>query len=127
MWQEFKAFLVKQNVLSLAIAVIVGAALGALVKATVDDFLMPVVNVFTPGGDWKKATLDVGPMKFGVGDWFSAFISFLIVSIVAWRIAKALIKPEPAAAAPATKDCPYCRMKVDALATRCSYCTSALG
>ena len=126
-WNEFKAFLIKQNALALAIAVVIGAALNKVVTAIVDDFIMPIVGAATPGGEWQKATLDVGPVKFGIGDFLSAVLNFLIIGLVAWRITKLFIKPEPEAAKPATKDCPYCRMTIDAAATRCAHCTSQLG
>jgi large conductance mechanosensitive channel len=126
MWNDFKAFLLKQNVIALAIAVVIGAALGKVVTGVVDDFIMPIVGAVTPGGDWQKATLDVGAVKFGVGDFISVLVNFLIVSIVVWKISKAFIKPEPAAAAPATKECQFCKMTIDAAATRCAHCTSAL-
>ena len=126
MIRDFRAFLIKENVLALAIAVIIGAAMSKLVTAVVDDFIMPVVAVLTPGGEWQKATLDVGPVQFKVGDFLSALLNFLIIGFVAWRLTRLLMKPAPAAAAPATKQCPYCRMTIDAAASRCSHCTSQL-
>lgn len=123
MLSEFKSFLIKQNVLALAIAVVIGTALNTLVKALVDDFIMPIVAVLGPSGDWKTATWDVGSVKFGVGDFVAALVNFIIIGFVAWRISKALIKPDPETP---KKDCPYCRMSVDAAATRCAYCTSDL-
>ncbi len=125
MWNEFKAFLLKENVIALAIAVVIGAALGKVVTAVVDDFIMPIVGAAAPGGEWQKATLDIGSIKFGVGDFISVLINFVIIAYVVWRISKAFIKPAPAAATPLTKQCPYCRMIVDAEATRCAHCTSA--
>ena len=121
--KEFKDFLLKQNVVALAIAVVVGTALNTLVKAVVDDFIMPIIVAFGPGGDWQKATWTVGSVKFGIGDFAAAVINFLIIGLVAWRISRIFIKP--AAEAP-KKDCPYCRMSMDAAATRCPYCTSQL-
>ena len=123
MLKEFKDFLLKQNVVALAIAVVVGTALNTLVKALVDDFIMPVIVAIGPGGDWQKATWDVGAVKFGVGDFAAAVINFIIIGLVAWRISKVFIKP--AAEAP-KKDCPYCRMSIDAAASRCPNCTSQL-
>lgn len=123
MWNEFKTFLIKQNVLALAIAVVVGVALNALVKALVDDFIMPIVGAATPSANWKAIVWHVGPIAFGVGDFASALLNFIIIGLVAWRISKAFIKPE---AAPSTKQCPFCKMTVDSAATRCSFCTSAL-
>jgi large conductance mechanosensitive channel len=123
MLNEFKEFLLKQNIIALAIAVVVGTALNTLVKALVDDFIMPIVAAIGPGGDWQTVTWTVGSVKFGVGGFLAALINFVIVGFVAWRISKAFIKPE---AQKPTKDCPYCRMSMDAGATRCPHCTSQL-
>lgn len=123
MIKEFKDFLLKQNIVALAIAVVVGTSLNTLVKALVDDFIMPIIVAIGPGGEWQKATWNVGPVKFGVGDFMAAAINFLIIGFVAWRISKIFIKP--AAEAP-KKDCAYCRMSIDAAATRCHHCTSQL-
>jgi large conductance mechanosensitive channel len=120
MVKEFKEFLLKQNVVALAIAVVVGTALNTLVKALVDDFIMPILLYVQPNGDWQKATWDVGTIKFGVGDFLAAAINFIIVGLVAWRISKLFIKDAP------KRDCQYCRMPVDMAATRCPNCTSQL-
>ncbi|HZE09130.1 MAG TPA: MscL family protein [Gemmatimonadaceae bacterium] len=121
MYTEFKDFLLKQNVVALAIAVVVGTALNALVKSIVDDFIMPVIVAIGPGGEWQKATWTVGSIKFGVGDFASAVINFIIIGFVAWRISKIFIKPT---AEPAKKTCPFCKMTIDPAASRCPYCTS---
>src|SRR3954464_8481890 len=123
MLKEFKEFLLKQNVVALAIAVVVGTALNALVKAVVDDFIMPLVVAIGPGGEWQKATWTVGTVKFGIGDFISAVINFIIIGFVAWRISKIFIKPETAAP---TKNCPYCKMSMAQAATRSPHCTSQL-
>ena len=123
MLKEFKDFLLKENIVALAIAVVVGTALNTLVKALVDDFIMPIVAAVIRGGEWQTATWNVGSVKFGVGDFLAALINFLIIGFVAWRISKIFIRP--AAEAP-KKDCPYCRMSMDAAATRCPHCTSQL-
>ena len=118
MWSEFKGFLVKENVIALAIAVVIGAALGKVVTGVVDDFIMPIVGALAPGGDWQTATFDIGSVKFGVGNFASVLINFLIIALVVWRISKAFIRPAPAAEAPSTKECPYCRMNIAAAASR---------
>ena len=123
MLSDFKAFLLKQNILALALAVVVGTALNGLVKAVVDGFIMPVVSVITPSGDWQKATWNLGPLHFGIGLVLSALLNFLIVGFVAWRISKLLIRDTPTAA---TRTCAYCRMTIDAAASRCPHCTSEL-
>lgn len=124
MLREFKAFLIKQNVVALALAVVIGAALTKLVTAVVDDFIMPFVAALTPSNSWKTATLDIGPVKLGVGDFFAALINFLIIGFVAWRMAKLLVRDTPPDS-PTTK-CPFCVMDVDKQASRCPHCTSAL-
>ena len=124
MLREFKAFILKENVLALAIAVVLGAAFGKVVTAVVDDFVMPIVGALTPSGSWQKATLDIGSVKFGVGDFVSVLISFIIIGFVVWRISKAFVPPAPAG--PLTKPCPYCRVAIDPEASRCPHCTSEL-
>jgi len=126
MFREFKQFLVKENVLALAIAVVLGAAIGKLVTALVNDFIMPIVAAVMPAGDWRAYTLEVGPVTFLVGDFIGAVIDFIIIAFVIWRISKAFIKPAPAGEKPATRECPYCRSAIDARATRCAHCTATL-
>ena len=124
MLRDFRNFLVKDNFVALAIAVVLGAAVGKVVQAIVDDFIMPIVGAVTPSGEWQKATWDVGSLKFGIGDFASVAINFIIIALIVWRIAKLLEKPAPAPAM--TKDCQFCRMSIDAAATRCPHCTSQL-
>lgn len=123
MWTDFKAFLLKQNVLSLAVAFVVGVALNAVVKAIVDDFIMPFVGAITPGGTWRTFVWNVGGVKFGVGDFVSAVLNFIVIGLVAWRLSKLVPAPP---SGPTTKTCPFCFGSVDARATRCAQCTSNL-
>jgi len=125
MLRDFKNFLMKDNFIALAIAVVLGAAAGKVVQAIVDDFIMPIVGAAAPQGEWQKATLDLGSVKFGIGDFASVLINFLIVAFVVWRLAKLLEKPAPPPPPPA-RQCQYCRMEIDAAATRCPHCTSQL-
>ena len=120
---DFRKFLLKQNILSLAIAVVVGAALSGLVKAMVDGFIMPIVGALTPASGWEKMTLDVGSVRFQIGAILSAFVNFLIVAFVAWRLTKFFVKED---AAPPARVCEFCRMPVDLAATRCPHCTSQI-
>ena len=126
MWQDFKAFLIKQNALALAIAVVIGGALDRVVKAIVDALIMPIVTMFSPSPErWESLTIP-GPIPLRYGLVVSAIINFFIVGFVVWRISKAFIRPEPAAAGPAVKICPFCTMSIGAAASRCPHCTSAL-
>lgn len=122
MWQDFKSFLLKQNALALAIAVVIGTALNKVVTAIVDDFIMPIVTVFNPAGDWQTHKTQVGPFLFGVGDFAAALLNFIIIGIVAWRLSKLV----PAAPTPTTKSCPFCFNSIDPRATRCPHCTATL-
>ena len=120
---DFRKFLLKQNIVSLAIAVVVGAALQVLVKAFVDSFIMPVIGALMPAGAWQTWTVGYGRVQFGVGAFLSAFVNFLIVAFVAWRMAKMLVVAD---APVPTKDCDFCLSKIDPRATRCPNCTSEL-
>ena len=126
MWADFKAFLLKQNIMALAIAFVVGAATTELVQALVADFIMPIVTVMMPGDQWRTSEWNVGPFEFLVGHFLWALINFLIIGFVAWRISKIFIRQPKPGETPATRSCPYCKQQVDATATRCSYCTSEL-
>jgi large conductance mechanosensitive channel len=125
--REFKAFLIKQNVLALAVAVVMGAAFTKVVDSVVADFIMPIVGALTPEGAWRQWTLDAGPVSFGIGNVLNAALNFLIVGFVAWRLTKAFIRPAPPTPDAATRACPFCRMTIDAAATRCPHCTSEVG
>lgn len=82
-FQEFKDFLEEYKVLGLAIAVIMGLASNALVKALVDNIIMPIITPFIPGGAWQTATLKIGPIVLGWGAFLSSLIYFLIL---AWAV-----------------------------------------
>src|SRR4029078_13450159 len=95
MVNEFKEFLLKQNVVALAIAVVVGTALNAVVKSIVDGFIMPIILVAQPGGDWQTAKFTAGPFTFGVGALLAAVLNFVIVGFVASRISRLVICHRP--------------------------------
>jgi large conductance mechanosensitive channel len=123
MYSEFKAFLAKNNVMALAVAFIMGAAVGKLVSALVNDLIMPVVGAVLPSGDWRQITSQIGNAKFLLGDFAGTVLDFAIISFVVFLIGKALIKPAPT---PDTKTCPACQEVIAAKATRCKYCTETL-
>ncbi len=91
---EFMAFLNKNKVIGLAIAFIIGAAASKLVTALVNDIIMPLISVLIPGGDWRLTTLDVGPVKFLVGDFVGALIDFAIIALVVFLIVKYMVKED---------------------------------
>lgn len=138
MWQEFKAFLIKQNMLALALAVVIGVATNTVVQSLVDGLIMPIVGLMLPGGAWQEFQVSLGSPVVGpdgtttqnalqIGSILGALINFLIVALVVWQITNLVIRPAPDDPKPATVPCPHCRQQIDAAATRCAYCTSALG
>jgi large conductance mechanosensitive channel len=127
MWKEFKAFLIKQNAIALAIAVVIGAALNSVVDSLVKGFIMPIVATVAPDPKSWETAVTPGPIPFKVGLIASAILNFVIVGFIAWRLAKLFIKEAPAAAAKSVKACPFCLMgDLDPAATRCPHCTSDL-
>jgi large conductance mechanosensitive channel len=133
MWREFRDFLLKQNALALAVAVIIGAAMGRVVTSLVGDLLMPVLSLGMPGGDWRAAKIvlsqTVGPdgkpvvNAINYGAFMGTVIDFVIVAFVVFLIVRTMLKPAPAAP---TKVCPFCQETVPAAATKCRACTSTL-
>jgi large conductance mechanosensitive channel len=123
MWKEFKAFLLKENALALAIAVVIGAALQKLVTAFVQDFMMPIISALTPSGSWREIVTQIGPVKFLVGDLLGTLLDFIIVAFVVWRMSKLFVRQKPSDPG---RNCPFCRQMIDKEATRCPHCTSQL-
>lgn len=93
----FIAFLKEYGIIGLAIAVIIGTAVGKLVTALVADVIMPVVTFFVPGGAWREAVLNLGPIVIKVGDFVGALLDFVIVALVVYVIAKWILKEEKVA------------------------------
>ncbi len=127
MVKEFKEFLLKQNVVALAVAVIIGAAVGKVVSGLVDDLLMPIIGLLLPASEWRSAQLLLsGTNAIKYGDFVGRVVDFLIISFVMFLIIKTLLREKPKEA-PATKTCPYCLEVIPAAATRCRACTSQVG
>ncbi len=126
MWRDFKAFLIKQNMLALAIAVVIGTATNNLVQAIVNDFIMPVIKLIQPGSGWETAAFPIGPVQITYGHFLSVLLNFLIVGFVCYMITKQFIKPPKPDEKPAMKPCPRCLESIDARATKCSHCTTEL-
>ena len=94
MTSGFMAFLKQYGVIGLAIAVILGGKANALVTTFVDGVLMPIVSSFTPGGAWRTATLDVGPVHLLLGPVFGAAVDFLIVAWLVFWFSKRVLREE---------------------------------
>lgn len=91
---EFMAFLKQYSVIGLAIAVIIGAKVAALVSALVDGVFMPIVMFFIPGGTWRTATLNIGPIHLLLGPVFGAAVDFLIVAWLIFWFSKKILREE---------------------------------
>jgi large conductance mechanosensitive channel len=90
--KEFMEFLQKYQVIGLAVAFVIGTAATKLVNSTVADVIMPVIAVIIPGGDWRAAVFEVGPIKFLLGDFVGAIIDFTIIALVIFVIVKYIMK-----------------------------------
>ena len=130
---EFKEFVMRGNVLDLAVGVIIGGAFQAIVSSLVDDVIMPVISLATGGKDfseWKVMLGDTASLNYG--NFISAIINFLIMAIVIFLIVKSInkvsnkFKKDEEPAAPTTKVCPYCKSEIAIDAVKCAHCASDL-
>ena len=140
MLKEFKEFAMKGNVLDMAIGIIIGAAFGKIVTSLVGDLLMPPIgklmgnldfsNLFIPLDGKTYASLAAakaaGAPTVNYGVFVNTVIDFLIVSFVIFLLVRQInrLKKEAPAAAPVTKECPYCVSAIPLKASRCPNCTS---
>jgi large conductance mechanosensitive channel len=141
MWQEFKQFAMRGNVLDMAVGIIIGASFGKIVSSFVADVLMPPIglllgrmdfsNLFINFSDKEFASLEAakaaGAATLNYGLFLNTIIDFTIVAFAIFLLLKQvnrfMLKKE-AAPAPATKECPHCLSKIPEKAVRCAYCTS---
>lgn len=142
MWKEFKAFILRGNVLDLAVAVMIGLAFGAVVTSLVKDIIMPPIGLLLGRIDFSSLYINLsgkayasladaqkaGAATINYGVFINTVINFLIVGLVLFLVIKAANatkKPVPAAV-PITKDCPFCCTAIPLKAKRCPNCTSEL-
>jgi len=90
--KEFMDFLQKYQVIGLAVAFVIGTAATKLVNSTVSDIIMPVIAVLIPGGNWREAVFQIGPIKFLLGDFVGAIIDFVIIAVVIFLLVKYIMK-----------------------------------
>ncbi len=131
MLKEFKAFIMRGNVLDLATAVIIGGAFGKIVGSLVNDIIMPLVGLFMGGVDFSGLSFTVGAAVIKWGVFVQTTIDFLVIALIIFMIIKAANSmkkeaPAPAPAAPTTKECPRCFSNIPLKATRCPNCTSEI-
>ena len=130
MLKEFKAFAMRGNVLDLAVGVIIGAAFGTIVNSMVNDIIMPPIGLVLGNVDFSNLFLVLKEGAKGAGPYATladAVLIFLITAFAIFLVVRAANRMQPQeAAAPNTKDCPFCRMAVPVAASRCPHCTSDL-
>ena len=147
MGKDFKEFILRGNVVDLAVAVIIGAAFGLIVTSLVNDIIMPPIGLLLGNVDFtdlivvlKEGAKAAGPyatladaqaagaVTINYGVFISRIVSFLVVAFAVFMMVRAMNRmkrPEPAAA-PVTKECPYCASTIAIKASRCPNCTSQL-
>jgi len=142
MFKEFKAFIMRGNVLDLAVAVIIGGAFGKIISSLVNDVLMPPIGLLLGKMDFSSLFINLsgkdyaslanakagGAATINYGLFLNTVVDFLIVALVIFlviRVANRLQRKEPVPA-PATKECSYCFSNIPIKATRCPACTSEL-
>lgn len=146
MWKDFKSFIMRGNVLDLAVGIIIGAAFGSIVNSLVKDIIMPPIGLllgkinFTDlfislnGQSYPslKAAQDAGAATVNYGLFINTIINFIIVALAIFLVVRwfnrlqGITKKPAAPAAPTTKECPYCASTISIKATRCPNCTSQL-
>ena len=149
--KEFKEFIMRGNVMDLAVGVIIGGAFGAIVTAFIDNMIMPFIGLLTGGMDFSQQFIvlkapegmsasdiksieqakEVGANVWGYGAFITAIINFLIIALIVFLMVKAVNKAsnfrkKEEEAEPTTKVCPFCCSEIDIKATRCPHCTSEL-
>ena len=142
MIKEFKEFVIKGNVLDMAVGIIIGAAFGKVVTSFVTDVLMPPIGLLLGKVDFSNLFINLSGKSFesladakkagaatlNYGLFFNTAIDFLIVGFAIFLLVKQVnrLKREAPAAAPTTRPCPFCVTDIPLKATRCPHCTSAL-
>ena len=131
MLKEFKAFVMRGNVMDLAVAVIIGGAFGKIVSSLVNDMIMPLIGLIIGGVDFTGLAFTIGNATISYGNFINNILDFIIIALVIFMMIKLIDnlkkKPAPApAAAPTTRECPHCFSTISIKATRCPNCTSEL-
>jgi len=127
---EFKTFILRGNVVDLAVGVVIGAAFGTVVAAFVKDFITPLIAAIGGQPDFSALVFTINQSAFHWGDFINAVVSFLLVAAVVFffvvrpvNALMSLLKAEPPAEA-TTRACPYCLSSIPRRATRCAFCTA---
>lgn len=126
----FRKFLLRGNVVDLAIAVVIGVAFGAVVQALVKDLITPIIGALGGVPDFSLLFFTINGSKFLIGDFINVLLSFIVIAAVVYFFVvvpvgrlMARFLPEPPPPAP-TRECPYCLSKIPVKARRCAFCTA---
>ena len=133
MFKEFKTFLLRGNVVDLAVAVVIGAVFGAVIGALVKDLITPLIAALVGKHDFAGLTFTINNSTFRYGDFINAVVTFVLVAaavfffvVVPINRLLARSRREPPAD-PTTRQCPECLSTIPVGARRCAFCTSAVG
>jgi large conductance mechanosensitive channel len=131
MLKEFKAFVMRGNVLDLATAVIIAGAFGKIISSLVNDIIMPLIGLMMGGLNFSELSITVGAAVIKWGAFVQTTLDFIVIAFVVFLIIKAANNmkkaPVPAPIAdPTTKECPQCFSTISIKATRCPNCTSEI-
>ncbi len=132
MLKGFKQFILRGNVVDLAVGVVIGAAFTGIVNALVKDLVTPFIGAIVKAPDFSGLHFTVNGSQFMVGNILNALISFLIVSVVVYFFVVVPINllisksKKEAPADPASKKCPECLSEIPMMAKRCAFCTAKL-
>lgn len=131
MFKGFKQFIFRGNVLDLAVAVVIGAAFGAVVTALVKDLITPLIAAIVGKPDFSAIQFEINGSKFLVGDFINALVSFLLIAIAVYffvilpvNAVIARMRRGEAPPDPTTKECPECLSTIPIAAKRCAFCTT---
>ncbi len=130
MLSGFKQFILRGNVVDLAVGVVIGVAFGAVVTALTKDLLTPLIAALVGKPDFSAISFTIGTTVFPVGDFINAVVSFLLIAATVYffvvtpiNALVARMRKAPAPADPTTKKCPECLSEIPIDARRCSFCT----
>ena len=126
----FKEFLLRGNVIDMAVGIVIGAAFGTVVSAFVKDLLTPFIAAIVKKPDFSAIAFSVNSSRFMIGDFVNELISFLLIAAAVYFAVvmpvNKLMSTSRSPASPSTKQCPECLSEIPIKARRCAHCTSPL-
>ncbi len=130
---DFRKFLLRGNVVDLAVGVVIGAAFNSVVQSLVKDIITPLIGAFINVNGFEVYKFGWRGQTFSIGDLIGVLISFMVTAIVVYFLVVKPInaledrfRPKQQAVSPTTRECPFCLSTVPLKATRCAYCTAQL-